>query len=103
MATDTDLAVLKEDWNRFKRACSELVDTQAFHAINNVLGFNLAKACGPLLLEVERLDKQVAFYSGALSKRTEELRELTEQYGALDKQLKNLEKRLTPAEDKKRP
>jgi uncharacterized coiled-coil protein SlyX len=48
---------MRRDWEGFLTKAAEFDGTEdSFHAVNSSLGYNLAKAVGPLVLDIERLE-----------------------------------------------
>jgi len=51
---------LRNGWERFLTQCATFDGSQdSFHAVNKLLGFNLAKSVGPLILDIEKLELSV--------------------------------------------
>jgi len=52
---------LRNGWERFLTQCATFDGSQdSFHAVNKLLGFNLAKSVGPLILDIEKLELSVS-------------------------------------------
>ena len=52
---------IHEDWQRFLTECGRFTGTlESFREVNKTLGYNLAKCVGPLIQDIERLEKEAA-------------------------------------------
>jgi methyl-accepting chemotaxis protein len=52
---------IHEDWQGFLAKAAQFDGTvDSFHAVNQTLGYNLAKAVGPLIQDITRLEREAA-------------------------------------------
>ena len=90
---------IHENWKRFLTECGKFTGTlESFREVNQTLGYNLAKAVGPLIQDIERLEKEAAqrntliqtLYTTA-NARDENLDALNIQTETMAKRIKELE------------
>ena len=90
------LMALHQDWDRFRGIAGSCVSHSAFHAANQTLGYNLAKACPALILEMERRELYYARLAHDMREVSQELASERKMIVALNNTIENL--RATPDE-----
>ena len=90
------LMALHQDWDRFKEIAGSCVSHSTFHAANQTLGYNLAKATPLLILELERRELYYARLAHDMREVSQELASERKMIVALNNTIENL--RATPDE-----
>ena len=88
------LMALHQDWDRFKEMAGSCVRHSTFHAANQTLGYNLAKATPSLILELERRELYYARLAHDMRDVSKELASERKTIVALNNTIENL--RATP-------
>ena len=97
---------LRCDWERFiTRAGAFTGSEDSFHAVNSSLGFNLAKTVGPLIRDIEELERHASqreLLVGTLYRKTGDQEEVIDRLNSRTetqaRRIKELEATYEPAD-----
>ena len=84
------LMALHQDWDTFREIAGSCVSHSTFHAANQTLGYNLAKATPSLILELERRELYYARLAHDMRDVSKELASERKLIVALNNTIENL-------------